>query len=68
MADDGPNRESFEALLTWLDPDRDKAWEKYQAIWDRLVKIFTWRHCRNVEENERLTEMMIGTEAADRAR
>jgi DNA-directed RNA polymerase specialized sigma24 family protein len=48
--DDGADHESFEALLTWLDPDRDKAWEKYQAIWDRLIKIFTWRHCRNAED------------------
>jgi len=48
--DDGPDHESFEALLAWLDPDRDKAWEKYQAIWERLVKIFTWRRCRNVED------------------
>ena len=50
MADDGPNRESFDALLTWLDPDRDKAWEKYQAIWERLIKIFTWRHRQDAED------------------
>lgn len=50
MADDGPNRESFEALLTWLDSDRDKAWEKYQAIWHRLTKIFTLCRCKNVED------------------
>lgn len=48
--DDAPNHESFEALLAWLDPDRDQAWEEYQAIWDRLIKIFTWCHCRNVED------------------
>jgi DNA-directed RNA polymerase specialized sigma24 family protein len=50
MADEGPNRESFEALLTWLDPDRDKAWEKYQAIWYRLTKIFILCRCKNVED------------------
>jgi DNA-directed RNA polymerase specialized sigma24 family protein len=48
--DDGPNHESLEALLAWLDPDRDKAWEKYQAIWERLIKIFTWRRRKNVED------------------
>src|SRR5260370_9209517 len=48
--DDGPKRESLEALLIWLDPDRDKAWEKYQAIWYRLTKIFTLCRCKNVED------------------
>jgi DNA-directed RNA polymerase specialized sigma24 family protein len=51
MADeDDQKQESFETLLTWLDPDRDEAWEKYQEIWDRLVKIFTWNRCKNVED------------------
>jgi len=51
MADDEPlNHESFERLLEWLNPDRDKAWEKYQEIWERLIKIFTWRLGRRVEE------------------
>lgn len=51
MADEEHRKhEGFETLLTWLDPDRDEAWEKYQAIWDRLVKIFTWCQCRDVEE------------------
>jgi DNA-directed RNA polymerase specialized sigma24 family protein len=51
MADDEPlNHESFERLLEWLNPDRDEAWEKYQEIWDRLIKIFTWNRCRDVED------------------
>jgi DNA-directed RNA polymerase specialized sigma24 family protein len=49
-AEDDQKQESFETLLTWLDPDRDEAWEKYQEIWDRLVKIFTWNRCKNVED------------------
>jgi DNA-directed RNA polymerase specialized sigma24 family protein len=40
----------LETLLTWLDPDRDEAWEKYQEIWERLIKIFTWNGCKDVEE------------------
>jgi hypothetical protein len=51
MADEeDQQREGLETLLTWLDPDRDEAWEKYQQIWDRLIKIFTWNRCKDVEE------------------
>jgi len=42
--------ESFEALLEWLDPNRDEAWEKYYEIWDRLLKIFTYKRCADIEE------------------
>ena len=51
MADEeDEKKESLETLLTWLDPDRDEAWEKYQEIWERLIKIFTWNGCKDVEE------------------
>src|SRR5690348_8269887 len=51
MADEEDQKhESFELLLAWLNPDRDEAWEKYQEIWDRLLKIFTYCRCRDVEE------------------
>jgi DNA-directed RNA polymerase specialized sigma24 family protein len=51
MADEEDQKqESLETLLTWLDPNRDEAWEKYQEIWDRLIKIFTWNRCKNVED------------------
>jgi DNA-directed RNA polymerase specialized sigma24 family protein len=51
MADhDFPHDESFDALLDWLDPDRATAWERYEAIWDRLIKIFTWRNRQDVED------------------
>jgi RNA polymerase sigma factor (sigma-70 family) len=43
-------QESFEALLFWLDPERDKAGEKYEAIRLRLIKIFTCRGCIEPEE------------------
>jgi DNA-directed RNA polymerase specialized sigma24 family protein len=51
MADEEDQKQkSLETLLTWLDPDRDEAWEKYQEIWERLIKIFTWNWCKDVEE------------------
>ena len=51
MADEEDRRdlENLETLLNWLDPDRDEAWAKYEHIRKRLVKIFTWRRCADVE-------------------
>lgn len=38
--------ESFEALLCWLDPDREKAGIKYEQIRTGLISFFTGRgHC-----------------------
>jgi RNA polymerase sigma factor (sigma-70 family) len=34
--------EDFDNLLTWLDPDRDRAGEKYVFIRQQLIKMFTW--------------------------
>lgn len=44
MADEEDQRdhENLEALLNWLNPDRDEAWKKYEDIRKRLIKIFTW--------------------------
>lgn len=40
------SQESFEALLDWLDSDRDRAGVKYEQIRSGLVKFFTFRgHC-----------------------
>ncbi len=51
MTDEEDRRdlENLETLLNWLDPDRDEAWRKYEEIRKRLVKIFTWRQCGDVE-------------------
>jgi DNA-directed RNA polymerase specialized sigma24 family protein len=38
-------QQSFEKLLSSLDPDRDRAGEKYESIRTRLVRIFEWRGC-----------------------
>jgi DNA-directed RNA polymerase specialized sigma24 family protein len=43
-------QESFDALLVWLDPDREKAGRKYEAIRTRLIKIFICRGFNNAED------------------
>jgi hypothetical protein len=43
-------REQFERLLEWLDPDRDKAGEKYESIRRRLIKLFVCRGSYVAEE------------------
>jgi DNA-directed RNA polymerase specialized sigma24 family protein len=45
----GLTKESFDRLLAWLDPDRDRAGEKYEQIRHRLIKIFTCRGCPEAE-------------------
>ena len=45
-----PSQEAFEKLLAWLDSDRNKAVEKYQQIYSRLVRIFTAKGCFEAEE------------------
>ena len=42
--------DAFNALLAWLDIDRDRAGSKYEAIRLRLIKIFTCRGCSEAEE------------------
>jgi DNA-directed RNA polymerase specialized sigma24 family protein len=49
-------QEAFDRLLDWLDPDRDQAGRKYEAIRLRLIKIFT---CRGCFESERLADETI---------
>lgn len=38
-------KEAFDRLLIWLDPNPDRAGEKYEAIRRRLIKIFACRGC-----------------------
>jgi RNA polymerase sigma factor (sigma-70 family) len=42
--------ESFDALLAWLDTDRNKAGQKYEEIRRRLIKLFTCRGCPDAED------------------
>lgn len=45
MTKDWLTPEAFEALLDWLNPDREAAGKKYQEIRMRLIKIFACRGC-----------------------
>jgi DNA-directed RNA polymerase specialized sigma24 family protein len=43
-------QENFDALLLWLDPNRERAGEKYETIRRRLIKIFICRGCYEPED------------------
>jgi len=43
-------KELFDALLDWLDSDRDLAARKYELIRSRLIKIFVCRGCSEPED------------------
>jgi RNA polymerase sigma factor (sigma-70 family) len=42
--------EGFDALLGWLDSDREIAAQKYETIRSRLIKIFACRGCLDAED------------------
>ena len=42
-------QDAFDRLLDWLDPEREPAGKKYEAIRMRLIKIFTCRGCLEAE-------------------
>ena len=44
------SQDDFDALLAWLDPDREQAAIKYEEIRRRLIKIFTGRACVEAED------------------
>lgn len=56
-----PNQEAFDKLLRWLDPDRNKAGEKYERIRLRLIQIFASRGCL---ESEDLADQTINVVAS----
>lgn len=43
-------QEAFDALLVWLDPNRERAAKKYEEIRRRLIKLFTCRGCTLAED------------------
>ena len=43
-------QENFDALLNWLDLNREAAGQKYEKIRQRLIKIFACRGCFEAEE------------------
>jgi DNA-directed RNA polymerase specialized sigma24 family protein len=44
------SKEAFDALLDWLDSDRERAAVKYEQIRRSLIKIFTGRGCVEPED------------------
>src|SRR5688572_23664656 len=42
-------QEAFDAMLLCLDPDRERAGEKYEKIRWKLTKLFKWRGCDDPE-------------------
>lgn len=44
------SREEFDALLDWLDHNREVAGQKYEKIRQRLIRIFIGRGCFESEE------------------
>lgn len=46
----GLTHEGLEALLAHLDPDRDRAGERYEEIRRRLIRLFEWRGCASPED------------------
>jgi RNA polymerase sigma factor (sigma-70 family) len=43
-------KENFDALLDWLDINREAAGQKYEKIRQRLIRIFVCRGCFEAEE------------------
>jgi DNA-directed RNA polymerase specialized sigma24 family protein len=44
------SRAAFERLLSLLDPDVEKAAQRYEALRRKLTKLFQWRGCARPEE------------------
>lgn len=42
--------DEFDALMGFLDPDRNRAGERYEAIRHRLIRLFEWRGCSSAED------------------
>jgi len=47
---EGQEQTGFEALLRKLDPQRDRAAEKYEELRRKLVKFFEWSFCFPAED------------------
>jgi DNA-directed RNA polymerase specialized sigma24 family protein len=43
-------QDNFDRLLEWLDPDREKAGEKYEAIRSGLITLFEYKGCLGAED------------------
>lgn len=47
---DAITQEAFDALLGWLDTNREQAGQKYEKIRIRLIKIFACRGCGEADD------------------
>lgn len=50
------NSDAFEALLRWLNPNREEAGKRYEDIRNRLIRIFA---CRGCSESDLLADETI---------
>jgi RNA polymerase sigma factor (sigma-70 family) len=50
MQDQNLTTESFELFLTWLDPNREEAGLKYEAMRRRLLVFFEMRGCLHADD------------------
>lgn len=57
--------EVFARLLEWLDPDREVAGQKYEAIRVRLIKIFHCRGCPIAEDLADATFDRVASKLSD---
>jgi DNA-directed RNA polymerase specialized sigma24 family protein len=48
--DSATSKENFDALLAWLDHNREAAGQKYEKIRQRLIRLFVCRGCFEAEE------------------
>lgn len=64
-----PTMGSFDLLLAWLNPNRERAGERYEEIRRRLIKIFAGHNCWEPEdladETMRRVESNVGRVAPD---
>jgi hypothetical protein len=56
-----PDQVAFDKLLFWLDPDREKAGEKYEKIQRRLIRIFTARGCCDADDLADVTMNVVSS-------
>ncbi|MGB7922195.1 MAG: sigma-70 family RNA polymerase sigma factor [Pyrinomonadaceae bacterium] len=51
-------------MLNWLDPDRERAGDKYENIRKNLIGIFVWRGCNDAEDlaDETINRVMYKTQ------
>jgi len=50
VGNQGRSLEDLTKLLSRLDPDITRAWEKYEDIRRRLAKFFEWNHCSGADD------------------